>query len=321
MAEAQSPASNRPIVVVGSVNMDLVCKVQRMPTPGETIIGNDLVTIPGGKGANQAVGAAKLGASVHMVGRVGEDDFGERLINSLQQYRVNTDHVVVTEAVATGCAMILVDEKGENSIVVAPGANHRLTKSDIEAARELIASAAVVLMQLEIPLKTVALVLEICKQAKVPVILDPAPVPAKGLPRGLFEVDVLTPNQHEAEALLATRETGRLPRVRPADAKQLGADLLARGPGAVVLKLGQKGALLQQSDGLMETVRGHKAKVVDTTAAGDAFTAALAVALSEGKPLSQAVKFANAAGARCCEAFGAQPALPSREAVDELLRG
>src|SRR3954454_19737246 len=148
----------RPIVVIGSINMDLVCRTAQMPRPGETILGSDFVTIPGGKGANQAVAAAKLvrdGTEVHLVGRVGEDDFGQRLLNGLAQHKVNTDHVTITEGLASGIAMIVVDRKGENSIVVAPGANSRLTARDIDAAESLIASAAAVVLQLEIPLEVV----------------------------------------------------------------------------------------------------------------------------------------------------------------------
>src|SRR5688572_25196611 len=144
----------KPIVVIGSINMDLVCLTDQMPEPGETVIGSNLQTIPGGKGANQAVAAAKLGEEVHLVGRVGDDDFGQRLLNGLQQHKVNTDRVTVTEGVASGCAMILVDKKGENSIVVVPGANAKVTAEDVDAAAGLIAQAAVVIMQLEIPVKT-----------------------------------------------------------------------------------------------------------------------------------------------------------------------
>src|SRR3954462_4480468 len=144
-----------PIVVIGSINMDLVCRVQRMPAPGETIMGSDLSTVPGGKGANQAVAAAKLGAQVSLIGRVGDDDFGSRLLNGLQQHKVNTDHVTVTEGASSGCAVILVDKRGENSIVVASGANAKVRPADIDAAEGLLATASIVLMQLEIPLETV----------------------------------------------------------------------------------------------------------------------------------------------------------------------
>jgi ribokinase len=307
-----------PIVVVGSINMDLVCRTARVPAPGETILGSDLVTIPGGKGANQAVAAAKLGAEVYFVGRVGDDDFGERLLNGLQQHHVNTDFVTVTEGVSSGCAMILVDEKGENSIIVSPGANHRLAAADIDAAAEVIRSASIVLLQLEIPLDVVGHTLLVCRRLDARTMLDPAPVPPKGLPRALFDVDILCPNENEAEALLQRRSTGSRP--KRADAKQMGGDLLARGPTVVIQKLGRKGALIQDRHGYIEHVKGFAAKVIDTTAAGDAFAGAFAVALSEGRSMQDAVRFANAAGAACCESFGAQPALPTRQAVESKLK-
>lgn len=309
-----------PIVVIGSINMDLVCRAARVPAPGETILGSDLVTIPGGKGANQAVAAAKLGAEVYFVGRVGNDDFGARLLNGLQQHRVKTDFVTVTEGVSSGCAMILVDKKGENSIIVSPGANHRLTPADIDAAAEIIRSASIVLLQLEIPLGVVGHSMLVCRRQDTRTMLDPAPVPPKGLPRALFDVDILCPNENEAEALLQRRSTGSTSRPKRADAKQMGGELLALGPTVVIQKLGRKGALIQDRNGYIEHVKGFPAKVIDTTAAGDAFAGAFAVALSEGSNMQDAVRFANAAGASCCEAFGAQPALPTRQAVETKLK-
>ena len=312
-----------PIVVIGSINLDLVCRVGRMPEPGETILGNDLAQLAGGKGANQAVAAAKLvGASrdVHMIGRVGDDDFGSRLLNGLQQHKVNTDHVTVTEGSSSGCALILVDKKGENSIVVAPGANAKLRPADIDAAEALLATASVVLIQLEIPMETVAHAIATCRKLGVFVILDPAPVPPKGAPKEVFHVNILTPNQREAEALLPNRHMGRMRRKKRVDAKQIGTDLLSRGPQAVVLKLGARGAMIQDQSGHIQTIKGLKVSVVDTTAAGDAFAGALAVALADGKDLRDAVQFANAAGAACCRSFGAQRSLPSREEVEKLLK-
>jgi ribokinase len=324
-----------PVVVIGSINMDLVCRTPRMPAAGETILGSGLATIPGGKGANQAVAAAKLGGDVHFVGRVGDDDFGNRLLTGLRQHRVDVRHVTVTEGLASGCAVILVDRKGENSIVVVPGANHRVTPEDIDRAAGLITRASVVVLQLELPLDTVQHAIATCQRLGVYTILDPAPVPPKGLPRAMFEVDVLTPNQHEAEAILPRGDMGRMRRTKRVDAKQIGGELLSRGPRAVVLKLSRKGAVLvarasrdstagarraaSADDVHVQQVAGHKVNIVDTTAAGDAFTGALAVAIAEGKGLAEATRFANAAGAICCETFGAQPSLPTREAVDKLL--
>ena len=314
---------SRPIVVIGSINMDLVCRTHHIPAPGETILGTDFVTIPGGKGANQAVAAAKLGGDVHMVGRVGDDDFGQRLLNGLGNHRVNIDHVTVTEGTASGVAQILVDRRGENAIVVAPGANHRLAPADVDAAEGLIARAAVVVMQLEVPFETVAHAIAMCQRLGVFTILDPAPAPAK-LPRAMYGVDVFTPNQGEAEALLGLSGSRSRTTKKVADPKQIGSALQARGARAVVLKLGSKGAMLVGGDGddsMIRTIKPFRVQVIDTTAAGDAFTGALAVSRAEGMPMPDGVRFANAAGALCCTGFGAQPALPSREQVDRLWRG
>jgi ribokinase len=313
----------KPIVVIGSINMDLVCRCAHMPKGGETVAGQDLLTIPGGKGANQAVAAARVGAAgdeVHLIGRVGADDFGQRMLVALREHGVRTERVTVMEGRSTGCAVILVDKAGENSIVVSPGANARLTPNDIDAAADLIGQAAVLLVQLEIPTETVAQAITIARRAGVRVILDPTPVPAKGLPKALYQVDVLTPNQSEAETLLAKKDAmGRMRRARRVDAKQLGGELLARGPGIVLLKLGAKGAMIVDNE--IQHVKGFKVSVVDTTAAGDAFNGALAVAMAEGIELVRAVRFANAAGARACEKFGAQPALPTRMEVEGLMEG
>ena len=313
----------RRIVVIGSVNMDLVCRTPRIPASGETILGENLITVPGGKGANQAVAAAKLAdaqTDVYFVGRVGDDDFGQRLLNCLSQHRVRTEHVTITEGVASGCAMILVDQHGENTIVVVPGANSMLSPADVDRAESLIAGASAVVLQLEIPLETVAHALVVAARHGIFTILDPAPVPPKGLPRELLNVDVLTPNQGEAEMLLGWQRTHHVSVKRLADPKLIAMDLLSRGPRAVVLKLGRMGALLVTKDGGIDAIDPHKVEVSDTTAAGDAFTGALAVAKAEGLPLHDAVRFANAAGAACCKQFGAQPALPTREAVEKLLR-
>ena len=310
---------NAPIVVIGSINMDLVCRTPAMPSPGQTILGTTFLTIPGGKGANQAVAAAKLGAEVHMIGRVGNDDFGQRLLNGLNQHNVHTRHVTIAEGVSTGVACITVDRKGENAIVVVPGANHALSARDIDAAEEIIATASAVVLQLEIPLPVVSHVLDICRRRHVFTILDPAPVPPGGMPRKLYNVDLLTPNQSEGELLLGQPRTHRVSSSKVADPKQIAMDLLARGPRSIVLKLGAKGSLLIGRDGDIENIKPFKVKVVDTTAAGDAFTAALAVAHSRNMDLPAAARFANAAGALTCSTFGAQPALPTAADVDHLL--
>lgn len=311
------------IVVIGSANMDLVCRTPRIPRPGETILGENLITVPGGKGANQAVAAAKLASpdtDVYLVARVGGDDFGTRLLTCLGQHRVRTEYVTVTEGVASGCAMILVDRAGENSIVVAPGANAKLSAADVDRAEGIIAGASAVVLQLEVPLETVGRALDVCRRHRVYTILDPAPVPQDGFASDLLHVDLLTPNQGEAELLLGLPRTHGVTTQKLADPKQIAMSLLARGPGAVALKLGRQGALSVTRAGTIEQLAPHKVDVADTTAAGDAFTGALAVAHAEGAALSQAVRFANAAGAACCTQFGAQPGLPSRDVVDRMLR-
>jgi ribokinase len=244
-------------------------------------------------------------------------------LNGLARHDVETRYVTVTEGVASGVAMILVDRKGENSIVVAPGANARLTPRDIDAAEELIRSASAVVLQLEIPHDTVTHAIAMCQRLGVYTILDPAPARAK-LPRAMVGVDLFTPNQSEAEILLGLDRESRPSRVKRKgviDPKQIGIELLSRGARTVVLKRGTKGSILVERDGTIQTFKAFKVKVVDTTAAGDAFTGALAVGRAEGMDLRAAVRFANAAGAICCEGFGAQPSLPSRQAVDRLIKG
>jgi ribokinase len=313
----------KPIVIIGSINMDLICRTRAMPQRGETVMGEDFVTVPGGKGANQAVAAAKLArrSSVHMIGRVGADAFGEQLLQGLGDHRVRTEHVHATAGASTGVAMILVDRRGENSIVVAPGANARLTPADVDAAIDLIADAAVVVLQLEIPIETVRHAISLCRSKGVFTILDPAPVPPR-FPEALFDVDCFTPNQTEAGVLLANGNgVHRRGRKRPPNGKQIASEFLSRGARDVVLKLGGRGAVWVGQDGQFQTAKAFPADVVDTTAAGDAFTGALAVARAEGMAVEQTLRFANAAGAICCSAFGAQPALPTRRAVERLLNG
>ena len=312
-----------PIVIIGSINMDLICRTPHIPRGGETVLGEHFMTVPGGKGANQAVAAAKLAtrnAPVQMIGRVGDDDFGERLLNGLEQHNVNTKSITITEGVPTGVAMILVDRRGENSITVAPGANAQLSPRDIDRAEGLIRSASIVVMQLEIPQPTVRHAIDVCRRHGIYTILDPAPAPEKAFPRGLYQVDLFTPNQSEAETLLGWEPTHRVKKKRVEDPKQIAADLLARGPRSVVLKLGAKGSLAAGDGAPLEHARAFKVKVVDTTAAGDAFTAALAIARAEQLGWSDTLRFANAAGALTTTAFGAQPALPTREAVDRLVQ-
>jgi ribokinase len=310
------------IVIIGSINMDLICRTRHIPRGGETVLGEHFMTVPGGKGANQAVAAAKLaarGSSVHLVGRVGDDDFGQRLLNGLKQHNVITNRITVSEGVSSGVAMILVDRRGENFITVVSGANARVLPADINAAEDLIQQASVVVLQLEIPLATVRHAIAMCRRHQVFVILDPAPAPQK-MPRSLYQVDLFTPNQSEGETLLDRKPTHRVKRRRVEDPKQIAAELLARGARSVVLKLGSKGSIAAAEGAPLYHARPFKVKVVDTTAAGDAFTAALAVAHTEQLDWRDTLKFANAAGALTTTVFGAQPALPTRLAVEQLIK-
>lgn len=300
------------IVVVGSINMDLVARMRRLPRPGETVSGSDFQTIPGGKGANQAVAAARLGARVAMIGRVGQDVFGQSLVQSLQSYGVDTEHVLRTEG-SSGVALIGVEESGANSIVVVPGANGRLSVDDVRARADIIASADALVVQLETPLETIAAAIEVATRSGVRTILDPAPASAPQLPKSVVSVDVISPNQTEAEMLTGVVVNDL------ASAERAARNLQQIGARAVVLKLGEMGSLVLTADGRVHRVPATSVTVVDTTAAGDAFTAGLAVSQSEGRSLVEAARFGGAAGTLACTVFGAQPAMPSRDSVEQFL--
>jgi len=303
------------IAVVGSLNMDLVVRSPRIPVPGETIIGRDFQTLPGGKGANQAVAAARLGAQVSLVGRVGHDAFADSLLNNLAVNNVDCTYVVRDPESATGVALITVDDAGQNTIVVASGANMRLSPIDVTAAESIIASAEVLLLQLESPPETVLHAAEIARSHRVKVILNPAPAPAEPLPTRLLSlVDFIIPNETETSLL-----TG-LPLENDAQTRIAAAALRELGVGTVILTLGARGSLLA---GQTETklFPAFKISPVDTTAAGDAFVAGLGTAVAEGKSLADAIAWGNAAGALAATRLGAQPSLPTREAVERLLAG
>lgn len=300
------------VTVVGSINMDLVTRVANFPEPGETIIGGDLQTFPGGKGANQAVAAARLGAEVTMVGRVGDDVFASQLKQNLASTGVDLTYVFDSDSTASGVALILVDEHGQNIIVVASGANARVTAQDVEAATAAIATADALLLQLEIPLESVHRAAEIAHENGVKVILNPAP--AQELPAELLSIiDILIPNESETSIL-----TG-LPAASLKDMEVSADELRNLGAGTILLTLGQQGALLIEPAGLRRYPAFAVERVVDTTAAGDAFVGGLAMAIAEGKPVREAVPWGNAAGALSVTRSGAQPSLPSRGEVEELL--
>jgi len=301
------------MVVVGSLNMDLVVRVPRHPQPGETLLGSAYETHPGGKGANQAVAAARAGGRVVMIGRVGQDAFGQRLREGLQQDGIDASAVLAVAA-PTGVAFIAVDEAGQNSIIVSPGANATLTEGDLTAAQ--FAGAKVVLLQLETPLASVLAAARLGRAAGAMVILNLAPAQALTAAQ-LRDVDLLLVNESEAAALLNVSEAEVAAQPEAAAAKLLAFVACSANPQAVVT-LGARGAAWadRQQVGLQPV---FAVRVVDTTAAGDAFAGALAVALAGGKTLAQAVRFAAAAGALAVTKVGAQPSLPSRAEIAALL--
>lgn len=306
------------IVVIGAANMDLVCRVARVPKQGETLLGQDLMTFPGGKAANQAVAAARLGARTHFIGCIGDDYYGQTLLQGLQKEGVGTEYIKIDSQASTGSALILVEDKGDNTVVVAPGANNRLSPEDIDNAEPLIQSAGIVLLQLEIPLETVQHAIELCRKHSVFTMLDPAPAPPRKMPQEMFQVDALTPNQSEAEALIRHDKDER-DKIDEMTAKDFGLRLLEKGPKTVIMKLGAQGAMIIEEGKRTRHYKACEVKPVDTTAAGDAFAGALAVALVEGQKWSRAIKFANAAGAASSTALGAQPSLPTRELVEKMM--
>jgi ribokinase len=290
--------------------MDLVARAPHVPAPGETVLGRDFSTIPGGKGANQAVAVARLGAASRMIGRVGDDDFGRRLLDGLAASGVDTDAVRITPHTPSGIAMIVVEDAGENAITVASGANFQVTPDDVDAAETLLRRAAICLIQLELPVATVCHTIRVCRRHGVQTLLDPAPAPQDEIPDELFQADIISPNESEAAIL-----TGLPAR---SDPSAIAEALHRRGCSSVVLKLGERGAWVSAGS-QRGPVPGFRIDAVDTTAAGDAFTAALAVCLAAGQNLLTASRFANAAGALACTRLGAQLSMPTREEVEGLL--
>jgi ribokinase len=301
-------ASSPKIIVVGSANTDMVVKTERIPGPGETVIGGDFIMAAGGKGANQAVAASRLGVQVSMVGRVGDDVFGRRLRSTLETEGVNTQHVTIDRHASTGIAAVIVDSSGGNRIIVIPGANGALTPDHVQAAAPTIARSDVLLLQLEVPLPAVARAIEIAHQSETRVVLNPAP--AQALPHSLIsQVDYLIPNEVEATTLAGSASTGP---------RQVARALRQKGASTVVVTLGERGAVLVDRSGATE-VAAIALPVVDTTAAGDAFVAAFAVAIAGGETAAEALRWGSAAGALATTKLGAQPSLPTKEALLELL--
>ncbi len=297
----------KPIVVVGSINMDLVARTPRTPLPGQTVIGTDFAITPGGKGANQAVAVARLGYPVEMVGMVGEDVFGQALLDNLKSAGVGIQGVSRVPG-PSGVAPILVAPGGQNSIVVVPGANHKVDPAYIDRQKALITSAGMVLCQLELPMETIAHTLEICSAAGVPVMLDPAPalpLDEKVWSRAAW----FTPNQTETTFYLGSQ-------LEPETAAR---ELLLRGLKGVILKRGSEGTYVAVPGGKAAWVRPFPVETVDSVGAGDCFNGAFAVGLMEGKDRWAAAQFASAAAALSTTKRGAQASMPTRAEVEALL--
>ena len=293
------------VLVVGSANVDFTVALARLPQVGETVTNGTLLVNHGGKGANQAVAARRLGADVRLIGCVGDDASGRDVRAALAAEGVGTAGLMTSAAAATGTALIVVDGEGRNQIAVAPGANRALTSEHVRGRADDFAWAEIVVASCEVPLPTVRCALEIARGRGVPTILNPAPVPDDGL-EFLELVEYLTPNAGEAMRLSGV--TGD---------EAAAAALRARGARSVLVTLGERGVLIS-GDGPPRHVAGFRVAVVDTTAAGDSFNGALAVALTEGRDLLAAVRFANAAAAMACTRRGAQVSLPTRDEVQRL---
>jgi ribokinase len=305
--------NGKPIVVVGSINIDLVARAERVPVAGETVHSSDFQMHPGGKGANQAVAVARLGYPVRMIGHVGSDAFGEELRAQLVQSGVDTSSVQTSKG-PSGVAMIAVAPNGDNAIVVTPGANAFVSPRDIDDHADAISEAGVVLTQLEIPLKTVEYLGTLCARLEIPLILDPAP--ARALPADLLQsVSWLTPNETEIGCCVIemTHSSNRR------ETSEILETLLEQCRTGVVLKMGSRGSYLVTKDGFRQHVNAFPVSAVDTTAAGDAFNGAFAVALMLGRSPLESAQFAAAAGAVSVTRAGAQPSMPTMQEVNLML--
>lgn len=300
------------VVVLGSINMDLTTYVPKLPQPGETLQGSSYITVPGGKGNNQAVAAARLGASTKFIGRVGTDGFGEEVLQIVADQNVDISQVMKDPNNGTGLAVISVDEKAENSIIIISGANFALDDSDVERTSQNMDDAKVLMLQMEIPLETALKAARIAKEKGVTVVFDPAP--AKPLSDEAFKlIDVITPNETETEILIGIRPANQ------EDASKAAKILLQKGVGTAIIKMGGNGVYYESKEE-SGFVPPYKVNPIDTVAAGDAFNAGLAVAISEGKPLPEAVRWGAAAGAIATTRKGALPAMPYREELEKLMK-
>lgn len=310
-AAIQSAAPS--IVVVGSSNTDMVIKADHLPVPGETILGGEFMMAAGGKGANQAVAAARLGGRVTFVARVGNDTLGEQAITGYRTEGIDTSLILRDEEKPTGVALILVDDKGQNVISVASGANYRLSPQDADRAEAAIAGAKIVIVQLETPLDTIERTAKIAVRYGVPVILDPAPAPSTPLSDALLSnITYIKPNETEASRLTGVDV------VDEATARQAAEVLLAKGVSGVIITMGAAGALIVPKGEEAQFLPSKKVDAVDATAAGDCFSGALAVALAKGLPLIDAAQFAIDAAAISVTRMGAQPSLPHACELENL---
>jgi ribokinase len=306
------------VMVVGSLSMDLVLQVPRVPKVGETLAGYSFETFVGGKGNNQALSAARAGAKVTMLGKVGGDAYGDIVLNTLKQNGIDCKNMLTDQTIGTGIANIWVGPTGENCIIIVANSNGKLSPQDVDAASAVIMSAKTLLLQLEVPVETITRAAAVAKRGNAKVILNPAPAPPSGSlpPELLANVDILVPNETEAELL-----TG----IKPHDDTSIEAcalKLLSLGPKAVIITLGERGAILvnQSASGLNKLhVASYPVKVVDSTAAGDAFCGALASQLAKGASMEAAIRYGCAAGALACTKPGAEPSLPSAAELDALV--
>lgn len=303
----------KKILVVGSSNTDLIIKVPEIPRPGETLLGGKFMTFPGGKGANQAVAAARAGGDVIFIASVGEDNYG---LNSIKEYKldnINTENIKICKGVPSGIAMITISDSGENAITVASGANERLLPDDLDEAEEAFDEADFMVIQLETPLETVEKAVCLCGEFKTSVILNPAPAAALS-DVILSGVHIITPNETEAESLTGIKVDN------VEDAEKAAQVLHQRGVGTVIITMGSAGAFVSdKASGLTKLIAGFRVTAEDTTAAGDVFNGQLAVALSEGLSLEEAIRMAHAAAALSVQKLGAQSSIPRREETDYFL--
>lgn len=295
------------IIVIGSANMDMVVKSQHIPKPGETVLGGTFFMNPGGKGANQAVAVSRLGGDVLLVSKIGNDIFGKQSSKIFDEEGVDISGIYADESSPSGIALITVDEKGENSIVVAPGANSYLNENEVKEVMDKNPDCKIILLQLEIPIETVEYSINYAKRHDIKVILNPAPVNLSIIPL-LKNIDIITPNIHEAEALSSMA-------ISDIKSAKIAAERIKHlGVKTIIITMGKDGALLYE-DNQFHHVEGHVVEAVDTTAAGDVFNGALVVALSEGKSTIEAVKFACRSAAISVTKLGAQSSIPYRNEI------